>query len=340
MIKEICIIGHPSTLGGADTELLDQMHCWHKMGIKIYLLHTGVLSPNLTKMDLVNRYGCTYLSPRMWNQCKGMHCISFCNGEFLANLKFIKKHAKTTTFVNCMTWNFQNEIKAQSDGLIDFHLYQTDHAMERVSKNLRHLGTYRPLRVTPYFNSDNFKYYENRPNDHFRFGRISRGDAAKYSKDQLEIYEKFTSPVPKSCVILGWDYRAQAKFKNQKIPPFIQLLGECRTTQQEFYQFCDVLIMSTDTFENLPRVAFECMASGTVMVVDNRGGWTLQIDNGKSGFLCDGTPEFIEKSSFLANNPEQKELIRRASRDKLLREWGIEQSMKSWELIFKEWEKI
>lgn len=340
MIKELCVIGHPSYLGGADQELYDQIHCWHKMGIKIYILHTGILSPNLIKMDLVKKYGCIYLAPRMWNQVNGMHCISFCNGEFLTNLKFIKRHAKTVTFVNCMTWNFQAEIQAQAQGLIDFHLYQTEHALEKVSANLKHLGTYRPLRFIPFFNCDNFPYWENRPNDHFRFGRLSRADPGKYGLDQIEIYESIHSPVPKSGVILGWAPNISVKFNNKKIPDYIQLLGECKVTQQEFYQFCDVLIMSTDTFENLPRVGFECMSSGTVMVVNNRGGWKLQVNNGISGFLCNNTQEFIEKSSFLAHNQEQKELIRRASRETLLREWGLETSMKSWENIFNKWERI
>jgi glycosyltransferase involved in cell wall biosynthesis len=120
---------------------------------------------------------------------------------------------------------------------------------------------------------------------------------------------------------------------------YLQLMKEGIVSQQEFYKFCDVLILSADTFENLPRVGFECMASGSVMIVDDRGGWQLQVENGKTGYLCKGTKDFIEKSSYLAHNPEFKEELRRAARNKLEADWGIENSMKSWEQVFKVMEK-
>ena len=354
MIKEICIIGHPSYCGGADMELLHQLKCWYKMGIKIYICHTNPLIPYLKNMELEKKYNVTYLNPRQWNEIQGMHCISFCNGEFLNQLPKIKRHAKTTTFVNCMTWNFKKEIEMQSLGFIDFHLYQTNHAFENISKNLKHLGTYRPLMFTPFFDVEKFPYYENRDTDKFRFGRISRCDISKFDEDQLEIYDSINSPVEKSGVIMGWDQRIKRKLlvenkditvksKNGKdfefYKDYIQLLKEGSISQQEFYKFCDVLIMKTNTFENLPRVGMEAMASGSILVVDNKGGWTIEVEDGVTGFLCNDSIDFIERSSLLANNKELKEEIRRSARGRILNTWGFEESAKSWELIFNEWER-
>ncbi len=358
MIKELCIIGHPSFLGGADQELLHQIKCWHLMGIKIYILHTGPLKDvNIQKLKpiLENDYNCTYLKPRMWNQCKDMHCISFCNGMFLEHLSTIKKYAKSTTFVNCMTWNFKKEIEAQSKGLIDFHLYQTDHGMDMVSKALKKYPGYKGLRIDPYFDCEQFEYIDNRPNDHFRFGRISRSDMAKFSGNQLDIYDCFQSPVEKSGLILGWSPMISSKIRLRRSKlvsrvdngveinfynNYLQLVRECGVSQKDFYKFCDVMILAADTFENLPRVGMECMASGTVMIVDNRGGWKLEVDDGVTGFLCDTPKEFIEKSTLLANNPDIKEEMRNKAFEKLQSKWGLEESMKSWETIFKNYEKI
>ena len=351
MIKEICVIGHPSYYGGADTELLDQIKCWSKMGIKVYLLHTGPIAQYFNSMKLTELYGCIYLRPRMWSDINGMHCISFCNGEFLSNISLIKRHAKTTTFVNCMTWNFEKEIHAQSLGLIDHHLYQTQHGFERVSKKLITLG--KPFNYyifDPYFDIDQFKFHETRTSDHFRFGRISRSDIAKYHKEQFIVYDKINSPIKKSGVVLGWDLRVAKKCmldhktlirKEQKLyyKDYIQLLAPSGTTQKEFYEFCDVLISYSDTFENLPRVAFECMASGTVPVVDNRGGWTLQIDDGRTGFLCNSTEEFIKKSTLLAQNNSMRDEFRYNGYEKLKMNWGLEKSMSSWEKFFNRLEK-
>src|ERR1035437_3913342 len=297
MIKELCVIGHPTTLGGADTELFHQIKCWVKMGIKVYICHTAPITTAQKNINLESLYGCIYLHPRQWNEIAGMHCISFCNGEFISNIHHIKKHAKTTTFVNCMTYNFQKEIAGQAAGLIDFHLYQTKHAFEKISKNMQHLGTYRPIMIHPYFDASEFPYHANRPNDHFRFGRISRCDMMKFSTDQLSIYDNINSPVLKSGLILGWDNRIKTKLKVQPsdiilnnkteiYKKYIQLVKANTITQQEFYNFCDVMILQSDTFENLPRVGMEAMASGSIMIVDNRGGWTLEVDNGKTGFLC------------------------------------------------------
>ena len=356
MIREICVIGHPSLCGGTDTELFDQIKCWYKMGIKIYILHTGPIRGVVQKLKpiLEQKYNCTYLTPRHWNRCRGMHCISFCNGEFLNNLQKIKRYARSTTFVNCMTWNFKKEIECQSKGLIDFHLYQSDHGQRLVSRGLDKLDNYNPLRFDPYFDSSAFKYNENRSVDHFRFGRISRADLVKYSGNQLDIYDCFQSPLPKSGLMLGWAPSLITKLRMKKsdiseklhngnkvefYKGYLQLLKEGAVTQQNFYKFCDVMILAADTFENLPRVGMECMASGSVMIVDNRGGWTLQVEDGVTGFLCDGPKDFIEKSTLVANNQGLKDDLRGSARLKLEQEWGIEKSMKSWDLVFKEMEK-
>jgi len=357
VIKEICVIGHPSFCGGGDTELFDQIKCWYKMGIKVYILHTGPIYGSIQKLKatLESDYGCQYLTPRHWNHCRGMHCISFCNGEFLAHLHQIRKYAKTTTFVNCMTWNFPLELECQSKGLIDLHLYQTDHAQRLVSKKLAKYDNYNQMRFTPHFDPDSFPYHDNRPNDHFRFGRISRADIVKFSSSQLEIYDTFKSPVPKSGLIMGWSphIMAKLKMKRSKVKTktingknihfyneYLQLLKEGIVSQQDFYKFCDVLILSTDTLENLPRVGFECMASGTVMIVDDRGGWTLQVEDGVTGYLCSSARDFVEKVSYIANNVDFKERLRGAARIRLERDWGIEKAMKSWELVFDRLEKI
>ncbi len=122
MIDELCVIGHPSRLGGADTELDHQIRCWAAMGIRVHICHTGPLDANLRGMELQDR-GCVLHESRDWPSLEGLHCISYCNGEFLQNLPEIKKYARSTTFVNCMTWNFEAEIKMQAEGHIDqgFH---------------------------------------------------------------------------------------------------------------------------------------------------------------------------------------------------------------------------
>ena len=341
MIKEIAVIGHPSKLGGADTELEHQIYLWRKMDIDIYICHTGGFDNNLKKMKIqMENIGCKYIDSKSWKDLKGMHVISFCNGEFLYNLPEIKKYAKSATFVNCMTWNFPLELKAHENNLIDFFLYQTQHQYDRASVKLLKINqqNYRALFFNPYFKTDDFPFIERNNNDFFRFGRISRGDADKYGSRQLWIYETMTAPVLKKGTMLGWDHRAEKKLGHP--PSYVEGLHEGAISQQELYSKCDVIIMTTDTFENLPRVGFEAMSSGSLLVVDNKGGWKVLVEDGKTGWLCNNDREFVYKASRSAFETDETNNMRINARKKLESEWGEENSMKSWEKLFNQWQNL
>jgi len=337
-IGELCVIGHPSRLGGADTELDHQIHCWQAMGIEVHICHTGSLDDNARSMRMEER-GCVYHDPHDWPSLEGMHTISFCNGQFLENLPEIRRFARTTSFVNCMTWNFDRELEMQERGLIDFHLYQTEHGCQRVSDKLKALGTFRPLRFVPYFHTEDFPFHARRPNDKFRFGRISRGDADKFGHRQLWIYETMTAPVLKEGLIVGWDQRARNRFGRD--PDFyIRTMPEGKISQRDFYESCEAIIMTTDTFENLPRVAFEAMASGSILVVDDRGGWQLQVEDGVSGWLCADDREFVYKASRCAFESAERDEMRHRAKEKLDEQWGLETAMQSWDRVFREWSSL
>lgn len=338
-MDSICVIGHPSKLGGADTELEHQIYLWRDMGIDVYICHTSDFdsNSNIMKEEMI-KIGCKYIKPKSWKDLKDLHTISFCNGQFLDNLVEIKKYAKSTTFVNCMTWNFPKEIDGQMKNLIDFHLYQTQHQYDRVSIKLKKYTNYKPLFFNPYFKNDNFPFIKRTDNSLFKFGRISRGDADKYGQHQLWIWETMTAPVLKSGTILGWDDRAKNKLG--QLPYYIKGYREGEITQQELYSQCDVIIMTTDTYENLPRIGFEAMSSGSLLIVDNKGGWTKLVSDGKTGWLCNDNREFVYKSSRAAFEISETDDMRYAARQKLEDEWGKESSIKSWEKIFNELDKI
>jgi len=342
MIKEIAICGHYSCLGGADSELLHQLFVFNKMNIRIHVCHTGTVHPHLKKLSDDLPFEIIYHKSRDWKSLEGMHVISFCNGQFLKHLPEIKKYAKTCTFVNSMTWAFRMEIQRQREGLIDFHLYQTDHNLQMISRHLRNLGKpFRPIRFNPYFHLSDFTFYFDRSDDMFRFGRISRADPKKYHKHQLWVYKNIRSNIPKQGIILGWDKKITDHYgMSEPDISYVKALRESEISQQDFYKFTDVLIQMSDTFENLPRIGFEAMASGSVLVVDNRGGWKIEVDDGVTGFLCNDAKDFVDKSTLLANNKDLRETMRFAAMQKLVKNWGMQQAMDSWAQVFEKWEKL
>lgn len=195
------------------------------------------------------------------------------------------------------------------------------------------------MRFTPYFHRGDFPYVENRLKDKFRFGRISRADADKFNLRQLWIYETMTAPVLKEGLILGWGPNVEKKFGRQP-HSYIRALPAGSMPQQEFYQHADAIIMATDTFENLPRVGFEAMASGSVLVVDNRGGWKVQVEDGVTGWLCRDDREFVYKASRCAFESEERQQMREAALRKLDAGWGLEAAMQSWEQVFGAWNRL
>ena len=333
-MDQICVIGYPSRLGGADTELDHQIRCWQALGLQVHLLHTGCLDSNLLAMRMEER-GCVVHEPRNWAACRGMHAISYCNAEFLKNLVEIKGYARSTTFVNCMTWTFEAERNAHRQGLIDHFLYQTEHARLRVQPELVAINpSYRWFQVRPYFHAADFPFIQDRAEDCFRFGRISRDDPGKYHQAQLWVYESMVSPVLKSGTILGINDEIRKKIGNE--PNWIKAYGAGEITAQELYAKSACIIQMADTYENLPRVGFEAMASGSLLIVDDRGGWRELVMHKQTGYLCKDQREFVYYATRAAFEVEERRQMAANARDWLNTHWGLEQAKAEWSRFFSE----
>jgi len=331
-MNSICVIGFPSRLGGADTELDHQIRIWQALGVQVHLIPTGSLDENMISMRMEER-GCVVHAPNDWAACKGQHVISYCNGEFLRNLEEIKTHARSATFVNCMTWLFDAERDMHRRGLIDCFLYQTDHARERVQAELNAINSnYRWKKVRPYFHIDEFPFHQDRPEDRFRFARVSREDAGKYHPSQLWVYETMVAPVLKEGVMLGMNDPIREKIGRE--PNWIQAYPAGHKPVQEVYREAHCLIQMTETYENLPRVGFEAMASGCLLIVDNRGGWREQVLHGQTGFLCADQREFVYYSSRAAYEKAERRMMAENARQWVVENWGMEQAKQQWGEFF------
>jgi glycosyltransferase involved in cell wall biosynthesis len=328
----ITVCGYPSRYGGADTELHHQIICWLRMGVEVSIVPFYPPDANQLKLAL-DQKGCCIHSHQNWAAVEGTHAIGFCSAEFLKLLPEIRKHALSTTFVNCMTWNFEMELQRQGENLIDVHLYQTDHGRDMVGKRLEILGhAYNPIRFTPYFHADFFPFRSPRPGPVFKFGRISREDTDKFNASQIEIYRRIEHR-PKKGIILGWGRNALQKCG--QLPIEVCGFGAGSLSQSGFYAFADAVVMTTDTFENLPRVGLEAMASGSVLIVDNRGGWQVLVDHGKTGYLAEDPDDMLRYCEELAHDRDLMHSMALAARDRLDALWGYAAASQSWTRVFE-----
>lgn len=342
-IPRLFVHGFPGLYGGAGTELHHQIIAWRHMGIGIHLIPTNggfINEPLFAEMHErgVKVHGCNDFSVVE----AGDPVLGFCNAEFLQALPVIRQRTRRTVFINCMTWLFDKEREAMAKGEIGMFLYQNPAVMEKHREELRALNDDPSVvfaSFKPYFAAERFPYIPTRDPESFGCGRISRQDADKFSRNTLHIYEYFVSPKWKKGLFLGFDHRSEEKIGK----PYDWILcarDHHEVSQQEFYRHCEIILQPSDTTENWPRIGFEAMASGSVLIVDNRGGWQQMVEHGKTGWLCNHERDFIYHASKMAYEPKLRADMAEAARERGQLLGGLEQSCASWGQVFEQMAKL
>jgi hypothetical protein len=338
MTQRVFVHGYPGLYGGAQTELHHQIPVWQGLGLEVNLipsqavartdrfaqdlLASGVKIHDVNQFEVIDKHAPVF---------------GFCSRSFLGSIDIIRRYSENTAFVNCMTWLFEEEKRRQAEGKIKTFLYQNDDVRQIQAPVLRALNPSAPakfLTFVPYFDSGKFPFIDKRTEDYFGCGRISRQDQDKYSAKTLHIYEYFVAPKPKAGMFLGFDERSARKV-GVPAPWILTARDQRQITQQEFYEHCEIVLQPTDTVENWPRVGLEAMASGSVLIVDNRGGWTRMIEHGKTGWLCNSTQDFIFYASKMAYEPEMRREMAHQARVRGQGLSGLGASIASWKSVFE-----
>ena len=342
-IPRLFVYGFPGLYGGAGTELHHQIIAWRSMELDVHLIPTNGGWRGEPLYQEMRDLGVTVHEANDWSAVEpGDPVFGFCNAEFLAALPRIRERTRRTVFLNCMTWLFEKEREAMSRGLIGMFLYQNEEVRSRHMPELVALNTdpsIRFLTFTPYFDATRFPFVAARGSEFFGCGRISRQDADKFARDTLHIYEYFVAPKWKRGLFLGFDNRSEAKIG--KLHSWIRSARDHNeVSQQEFYRHCEIVLQPSDTTENWPRVGFEAMASGSVLIVDDRGGWQRMVEHGRTGWLCRHTRDFIYYASRMAYEPNLRADMAEAARLRGLELGGLQSSVASWEEAFEEISKL
>lgn len=337
--RRIFAYGFPGKYGGAGTELHHQILLWTAMGLEVHLIPSF---PNYDREPLYQPMLQAGVVIHHFNEWDALlpddPVLGLCNAEFLTHLPEIVKRTRKTVFINCMTWLFDKEKQRMAEGMIAMFLYQNEQVRQ---KNMPILQALNPdpriqfITFSPYFDDSLFPFIEERAEDHFGCGRISRQDADKYAANTLHIYEYFVAPVLKRGLFLGFDARSETKIGR----PFSWITTACDSSiisQQDFYKHCQIILQPSDTTENWPRVGFEAMASGSILIVDDRGGWQQMIEHGKTGFLCKHERDFIYYASKMAYEPELRREIANNARLRGRELGGLEKAKESWTEVLRQ----
>ena len=340
----IYVYGFPGLYGGAGTELHHQIITWCKMGgITTHLIPTNPGYPNEPLFKEMQELGVIIHKNDEFDAIeKNAPVMGWCNAEFLDKLPEICKRSTNTVFINCMTWLFNKEKTRMQEGMIKTFLYQNDDVRIKNEPILRALNTKPDIKFItfkPYFEAFKFPYVEhNHAHDitYFNLGHISRQDTDKWAANTLHIYEYITAPRTKRGWFLGFDDRTVRKVG--KPYDWIHTFKDQNSglTQQQFYNNVDIIVQPTDTTENWPRIGFEAMSSGSVLVVDDRGGWQKMVKHGVTGYLCKTQQEFIYYGSKLAFEPDHRLEMAQSAKKWCLELSSFEASAESWKKVFEQ----
>lgn len=338
MSQKVYVHGFPGLYGGAQTELHHQIRIWQKLDLEVHLIPsqrgylTDSLYPELTRSGIV-----VHDIDQFEVIERGAPVFGFCSRNFLRSIDMIRQHSTNTVFVNCMTWLFEEEKLRQAEGKIRTFLYQNEDVRQIQAPQLRAINKSAGSKFftfVPFFDSSRFPFIEKRSHEFFGCGRISRQDQDKFAPWTLNVYERFVSPRPKVGLFLGFDERSQKKV-GKPSPWIIVARDQTKVSQQEFYKLAEIVLQPTDTVENWPRVGLEAMASGSVLIVDRRGGWQRMIEHGKTGFLCNGPDDFVYYASKMAYEPDVRDRMAEEAHRRGKQLAGEDASKASWKEVFE-----
>ncbi len=321
----IFVIGYPSALGGAGTELWATLKLWRGAGANITLIPTWSVGCGTWKTR-TDEIGCVthQATPDTLRNVPGIEgatVVSFCNQAFLRSaVAPLRELGCRLVWVNCMTFLFAAERTVyQAHGPFDAHVFQSQFARDREEPELAKYG-YTPDRGHLIRGAFDLSGWEFAPREHARgtpfvVGRAARDSREKWSSNTWPIYNRIQVK-NKRAVMLG--YGANVTKKCGKPPKYATVHGPGKLDSQEFFrQLHATLPVNGGARENWPRAGLEAMACGVPVVAQNQWGWREMIRHGETGFLADNDEELAHFTAVLAYDEPRRLEMAHAARQRL-----------------------
>ncbi len=341
-VARIFVVGYPSSLGGADTELWHVLKLWRSHQIDVTLVPTW--SPPYGWRQRCDEIGARTIQlegPELLADVPGLAgstVISFCNGQFLAHAAVFRQLRCRVVWVGCMTYLFNAEIAHYREyGPFDAYVFQS--RFQRTSL-LPQLATHGVSTKTCFlirgaFDAAEFPFAPRPHTDQGTFfvGRLSRIDRHKWHTDTWKIYEEIPWPRVRARV-MGWGEAIQEHVGTP--PSWVETLSPCDETPQTFLAslHCHLALNGLAT-ENWPRVGLEAMAAGVPVIAERRGGWSEMIEHGETGFLAERPEQASQWAGKLAKDEDLRMEIAHAARARLSDVADHEDIWRSWKRLFQ-----
>ncbi len=343
----IFVIGYPSHVGGADTELWHTTRLWRDSRHDVTFIPTWQPDPEWRQK--LAAIGCDTVtsSPGRLSGVAGLAgsvVVSFCNDQFLRVAPELRQLGCRLLWVNCMTWPFDMELQfIREHGPFDRHVFHSMYQRTKLEPHYKPNGydpTTHGVRIPGAFDVEAWQFAPRPHAKHepFRVGRLARNDSDKWSSNTWPIYGRIQYPD-----VRAWLMGVDAKVFEKLGPPphWATCLPPNEMPAVEFLKRLHALIpINGGAAENWPRVGLEAMAVGVPVIAQNQWGWREMITHGETGFLCDHDCEFAHWAAVLAHDEDLRLQIANNARQHLVQTLANPQRiLAKWEGVFESLER-
>jgi hypothetical protein len=339
----IYVIGYPSYVGGADTELWHTLRLWRGAGIEVQIIPTwfaqGDWKARLDAIGVRTHQVAGAANLASAPGLRGSTVVSFCNGEFLEHAATFRSLGCRIVWVNCMTWIFPKEIAHyEKHGPFDGYVFQSEFQRQQLLPKLAAFGVTedrcRLIRGAFAFDEFPFKPLRHCPREPFVFGRIARPDLDKWSSNLWPIY-RAVQYAKKHAKVMAWSPGLTQKCGQP--PEWARCLPANAEPAPKFLGSLHCLFpINGGAKENWPRSGLEAMAGGVPIVAQREWGWCEMVEHGVTGFLGGDDCELAHFAAMLAHDEDLRLHLAERARHRLVTQLADPQTLAAqWkELLF------
>lgn len=339
----IVVVGYPSAIGGADTELWHVLRLWRRYGLDVRLLPTWrAASEWRTRCDAIGAVTIEVASPDGLGdapELPGATVVSFCNGEFLKNAHVFRAMGCKVAWVGCMTWLFPAEREHyERHGPFDAYIFQSEYQRSKLLPELRQYGVVdeQCFLIHGAFDAAEIPFAPRRreTNGEFVVGRLARADLDKWNATTWSILGAIPCK-QRRARLMGVNERVLQKLGPK--PEWAETLPPCAEDVSKFLGTLHCLMaINGGAAENWPRVGLEAMAAGVPVIAENQWGWREMIEHGRTGFLANSPDEFAGYAGQLAVDDARRLEIAASARQHLVRDLANPAEVWSrWQRLFE-----
>jgi len=315
----IYVAGYPHTVGGAGPHLWSLIRAWREVGIDVCLLSK---EKHDTWTPRLKEQGVRFLNAKKrWNipEVAGQIVAGWCSKRFCREAaKFHEKGCKLV-WSGCMTFLMNEELVVHIGHRFNRVIVNSAFQEARLRRPLETYG-YKPaeiVRIPTGFWPDEWSF-EPKPRDGaFTIGRLGRDASDKYDPKLWRMYGAIRESIGDvKARVMAWGPGPEKLCG--KPPEWATALTSKQESAETFLHSLHAMVHRSGTArENRPRVCMEAMACGVPVLAEARYGWLELIEDGRTGYLCDGDEEFVARATELAKDEKKRLTICNQAREAL-----------------------